>query len=141
VIGQRRDRSKVGTVRAIRLVVGIAAAVVLFMLGSIFGLNGQQWGWWRWAAWLESAIILAAVVLGARSRSAPRSRGNRSTVVVAGGCGGALVVLSVAVMAHGYSDPYRGTLFWPHALALLAFVGLSLVVASFSWWARGRCLP
>jgi hypothetical protein len=33
-------------------------------------------------------------------------------------------------MARRYSDPYSGALFWPHALALVAFAGMALVTAS-----------
>jgi hypothetical protein len=39
-------------------------------------------------------------------------------------------------MARGYSDPYAGTLFWPHTLAVLAFIGLAVVVASVAAAAR-----
>lgn len=51
--------------------------------------------------------------------------------IAAGGLAGAtLVALSVVVMAHRYSDPYNGALFWPHALALTASIGFALVLIS-----------
>jgi hypothetical protein len=33
-------------------------------------------------------------------------------------------------MSDRYSDPYNGDLFWPHALAVLAFVGLAVAVVA-----------
>jgi hypothetical protein len=35
---------------------------------------------------------------------------------------------SLALMARRYSDPYAGSLFWPHVLALLGLLGLDLLV-------------
>src|SRR6266446_487706 len=108
--------------------VGIAAAVGLFMLGSIFGLNGEQWAWWRWAAWSGAALVLIAAVIRSTLRVALRPRGERSAPLAGGLSGAALLTVSVLVMAHRYSDPYSGALFWPHTLAVLAFIGLALVV-------------
>src|SRR5262245_38049607 len=66
----------------------------------------------------------------------------RHRVALAGALfGAALIGTSVWVMAHLYSDPYSGDLFWPHTLAVLAFVGLVVVVVSLSasgWATRTR---
>jgi hypothetical protein len=114
-------------VRATSLGLGIAAALGLWVLGSIFDLNGQQWGWWRSAAYAESGLVLLAASLRATSR-VPLPRSRPPAVVAGAFVGAALVALSVVVMARHYSDPYSGPLFWPHALAVIAFVGLTLVL-------------
>jgi hypothetical protein len=109
---------------------GVAAAIGLWVLGSIFGLNGHQWAWWRSAAYAESGLVLILASLGSTSRVVPMPRFCPRVVAAGAFVGAALVAVSVAVMARRYSDPYSGALFWPHALALVAFVGLALVAAS-----------
>lgn len=114
--------------------VGIAGAFGLFMLGSIFGLNGQQWAWWRWAAWTGAGLVLIAAVVRSTLRVAPPSGGERSARLAGALSGATLVTASVLVMAHRYNDPYSGALFWPHTLAIVAFIGFALVVVSVASW-------
>jgi hypothetical protein len=121
--------------RATSLGLGIAAALALWVLGSIFGLNGHQWAWWSRAAYAEGGLVLLAAAL--RSASRLRLPHARAGAAVTGALVGvALVSLSVIVMARRYSDPYAGALFWPHALAVIAFVGLALVVIGAALGAR-----
>lgn len=120
--------------RVMAIVVGIAAATGLLVLGSIFGLNGQQWSWWSWAAWMGAGLVLIAAVARSALRVAPTSRAARSARLAGGLVGAVLVSVSVFVMAHRYSDPYSGALFWPHTLAVTAFVGLALFVVSVALW-------
>jgi hypothetical protein len=124
------------TWRATSLSVGIAAAIGLWVLGSIFGLNGQQWAWWRWASYAEGGLVLLVASIRSVSRIEPVPRVGRPAVAAGGFAGALLLVLSVAVMAHRYSDPYSGSLFWPHALALTTFVGLTLLVVSAAFLTR-----
>lgn len=114
--------------------VGVLAALGLVMLGGIFGLNGEQWGWWRWAATAGAVLVATASVLGATGRLAVKSRSGRFAVVGGAALGATLVAASIAVMAGRYSDPYSGPLFWPHALAAVAFIGLLLVVLGAATW-------
>ena len=123
--------------RATAVVVGIPIAAGLFVLGSIFDLNGQQWGWWSGAARAGAGLVLIAAVFWSRlTRVTRKVGGDRSAALAGGVSGAALVAVSVVVMARGYSDPYAGTLFWPHTLAVLAFIGLAVVVASVAAAAR-----
>jgi hypothetical protein len=118
--------------RLMALVVGVAAAIGLLMLGAVFGLNGQQWAWWGWAAWAGAGLVLTAAVVRSTFRVTLTSGGARSARLAGGLFGAALVTASVLVMAHRYSDPYSGALFWPHTLAIIAFIGLALVVVSIA---------
>lgn len=117
--------------------VGVVAAIGLLMLGSIFGLNGQQWGWWRWAATAGAGLVVIIAVLCSKVRFAESSRTSRFALVAGAAFGAALVTVSSVVMADRYSDPYSGPLFWPHALAAVAFIGLLLVVVSAAMWTGG----
>ena len=111
---------------ATRVTAGITGGIALFVLGGLFGVNGEQWGWWQWAAWAGGAVALVAAV--SPPKLAPRP---------ALGCalsGATIVAASTAVMAGGYSDPYHGPLFWPHALAVLAFVGVAALVGGVAAW-------
>jgi hypothetical protein len=124
-------------VRATAAVVGISVAAGLFVLGSIFDLNGQQWDWWSAAARAGAGLVLIATVFWSRLRRLTLRLGaDRSVALVGGVSGGALTVVSAVVMARSYSDPYADALFWPHALAVVAFIGVAIVVVSVAATAR-----
>jgi hypothetical protein len=125
--------------RATTVGVGVVLAVGLVYLGAIFGLNGEQWQWWRWAATAGAGLVLVAALLPSRARFAvlPPESG-RAAAAAGGALGAALVAVSVTVMAHGYSDPYSGPLFWPHALAAIAFLGLLIGLVSVALAASRR---
>jgi hypothetical protein len=126
--------------RATAVVVGIPIAAGLVVLGSIFDLNGQQWNWWSGAARAGAGFVVVAAVFWSRlTRLTQRAGGGRSVALAGGVSGAALVVLSAVVMARGYSDPYGGALFWPHALAVAAFIGLAIVVVSAAATTGGPC--
>jgi hypothetical protein len=116
--------------RATTVGVGVVLAVGLVYLGAIFGLNGEQWQWWRWAATAGAGLVLVAALLPSRARFAVLPESSRAAAAAGGALGAALVAVSVTVMAHGYSDPYSGPLFWPHALAAIAFLGLLIGLVS-----------
>lgn len=123
--------------RATAVVVGVAVAAGLFVLGSIFDLNGQQWDWWSGGARVGAGLVLIAAVFWSRLRRLALQWGADRFVALAGGVSGAaLTTASVVVMARGYSDPYGGALFWPDALAVVAFIGLAIVVVSVAAAAR-----
>src|SRR3954454_330306 len=117
---------------------GVVLAVCLVYLGAIFGLNGEQWQWWRWAATAAAGLVLIAALLPSRARVAVMPGGSRSAAAVGGVLGAVLVAVSITMMAKRYSDPYSGPLFWPHALAALAFVGLLIGVVSVTMAVGGR---
>lgn len=123
--------------RATTAGVGVVVAVGLVYLGAVFGLNGEQWRWWRWAATAAAGVVLVAALLPSRARSAVLPGRSRFAAVAGGAIGVALVAVSVTVMAERYSDPYSGPLFWPHALAAIAFLGLLIAVAGVAM-AAGR---
>jgi peptidoglycan/LPS O-acetylase OafA/YrhL len=114
--------------RATTAGVGVVVAVGLVYLGAVFGLNGEQWQWWRWAATAAAGVVLVAALLPSRARSAVLPGRSRFAAVAGGAIGVALVAVSLTVMAERYSDPYGGPLFWPHALAAIAFLGLLIAV-------------
>jgi drug/metabolite transporter (DMT)-like permease len=116
--------------RATRAGVGILVAIGFLYLGAIFGLNGEQWGWWRWAATAGAGVVLVVALLPSRARWAVLPGGSRSAAAAGGALGAALVAVSLTVMAKRYSDPYDGPLFWPHALAAFAFLGFLIAVVS-----------
>ena len=73
-------------------------------------------------------VVLAATVWVAwRVRLQPRSL---SWPLFVGGLG--LMIGAPILMGARYSDPYRGSLFWPHLLAVLAFCGLLLAVGALT---------
>jgi hypothetical protein len=124
--------------RATTVGVGGVLAVGLVYLGAIFGLNGEQWQWWRWAATAGAGLVLVAALLPSRARFAVLPESSRAAAAAGGALGAALVAVSVTVMAHGYSDPYSGPLFWPHALAAIAFLGLLIGLVSVALAASRR---
>ena len=73
---------------------------------------------------------------GALQVAGSDSRSDHAAGVAGALLGAALLVSSLLLMAHSYSDPYSGDLFWPHALAVLALVGLALVVVGLLWRVR-----
>jgi drug/metabolite transporter (DMT)-like permease len=123
--------------RATTVGVGGVLAVGLVYLGAIFGLNGEQWQWWRWAATAGAGLVLVAALLPPRARFGVLPESGRAAAAAGGALGAALVAVSVTVMAHRYSDPYSGPLFWPHALAAIAFLGLLIGLVSVAL-AAGR---
>ena len=82
--------------------------------------------------------MFVAAGFGGMQVAGSDSRTDRPAGVVGALLGGALILGSLWLMAHNYSDPYDGDLFWPHALAVLAFAGLALVVAGLLWSRRGE---
>jgi peptidoglycan/LPS O-acetylase OafA/YrhL len=124
--------------RATTVGVGVLLAVCLLYLGAIFGLNGQQWQWWRWAATAGAGVVLVAALLPSRARVSVLPGRSRAAAAAGGALGAALVAASITVMAKRYSDPYEGPLFWPHALATLAFLGLLIGIVSVAIGAGGR---
>ena len=48
----------------------------MLVLGSIFGLNGQQWSWWRWASWAGAGLVLIVAVLASTGRRTSGARGS-----------------------------------------------------------------
>jgi NADH:ubiquinone oxidoreductase subunit 6 (subunit J) len=107
---------------------GLAIAMFLFFAGMIFGLNGKQWGWWVWASWAGALLVLFGAVVGSLEIAGSPSGSERRGGAFAALSGAVLVVGCLWLMAHRYSDPYSGDLFWPHALAVLALIGLALAV-------------
>ena len=112
---------------------GLAAAIGLLVLSALFGLNGEQWDWWAWASWAGAIVVVSGAAFGSMQLAASGPGRAERTGWAAGLFGAALVVVSLSLMAHVYSDPYSGDLFWPHALAVVAFIGLALLVASLLW--------
>ena len=117
--------------------VGIVAAVGLYWLGAVFGLNGQQWEWWRSAAFAAAGLSIVVSVLRSRIRAALNPERNRLRTVVGALFGSTVLAVSVTVMSRRYSDPYSGRLFWPHTLAVVALLGFTLVAVCVAAW-RGR---
>jgi hypothetical protein len=100
------------------------AVVVLVPAGFVFGLNGAQWSWWRVAAWvgaLSFVLTAAAFPRDGNASAHPRLRALAAPGVL---LGLAVIAISLVVMASRYSDPYGGSLLWPHALAVIAVAGL-----------------
>jgi hypothetical protein len=124
--------------RATTVAVGVVVAVGLVVLGGIFGLNGDQWHWWRWAATTGAIVVLVAALLPSRARLAVAPGSSRSAAAAGGVLGLALIAVSLTVMAKRYSDPYGGPLFWPHTLAAIAFLGLLITTVSVAMGAGGR---
>lgn len=122
------------------IAVGIATAIGLWALGLIFGLNGEQWDWWRWTAWVAAGLVLIAAVIRATMPTSLPSPMRRWIVLPVTLSGAALVVVAVVVMARRYSDPYSGPLFWPHALAIIVFLGFAVIVVGALLYStpRGR---
>ena len=105
--------------------VAVFVALALYWIGSVFGLNGDQWMWWRTAAFAAAVLCLILAVF--RSRVAAFVN-RKPRVVLAGGFGGLLLLGgSLASMATRYSDPYAGPLLWPHILALVGLLGFALL--------------
>jgi hypothetical protein len=127
--------------RATTVAVGVVVAVGLVVLGGIFGLNGEQWRWWRWAATAGAVVVLVAALLPSRARLAVVPGSSRSVAAAGGVLGVALIAVSLTVMAKRYSDPYSGPLVWPHALAAMGFFGLLIGVVSVALGAGGRDHP
>ena len=92
----------------------LAVALCLFVAGAIFGLNGDQWAWWTWASWAGALLMIVAAGFGDMQIAGSGSRTDRPAGVVGALLGGALIAGSLGLMAHNYSDPYSGDLFWPH---------------------------
>ena len=116
--------------RAVVLALALPLAFAFVVLAGIFDLNGEQWAWWRSAAWAGAALIVVAAILWPRLRSVGGSGAICSSLLAAVLVGAVLIGVSVWVMARRYSDPYGGSFFWPRALAVIAFVGLALIVVS-----------
>jgi hypothetical protein len=115
--------------RVLVAVLGAAGAFVLFWLGAVFGLNGDQWAWWDDASSIAACVTLV-VALWIVFRLPGRAL-RPHLPHLAGIVGGlAVVVVSVVIMARRYSDPYLGPLLWPHVLACLALAGFVVALAS-----------
>lgn len=113
-------------------VAAIAGAVLLWVVGAIFGLNGDQWDWWQGASIAAILpLVLAASWLAYRAPRGLRRPDSRHLFGAASGC---LVIAGSAVaMARLYSDPYAGSLTWPHALACLAFAGFVIALGGITF--------
>src|SRR5262245_57336128 len=101
-----------------------AVAIVLVVAGSIFGLHGEQWSWWRSASWAGALVVTGAAVLMAASCPTVGRRLRDIAWPAGVWLGTGLVAVGTAVMADRYGDPYGGPLLWPHALAVVALLGL-----------------
>jgi hypothetical protein len=119
-------------VRATVIGISFLAVVVLVPAGSIFGLNGGQWSWWRAASWAGalSFVVTAAAVAFPRNRTRSEDPGVKGLAAAGVLLGLAVIAISLIVMASRYSDPYSGPLLWPHALAVLSFAGLVVIELS-----------
>jgi hypothetical protein len=108
---------------------GLAFALLLVVAGAIFGLNGEQWAWWTVASWAGALVVL----VGAAAKGlqiAGSGSGSGHIGAIGALIGTALPIGCLWLMSDRYSDPYNGDLFWPHALAVLAFVGLAVAVVA-----------
>jgi peptidoglycan/LPS O-acetylase OafA/YrhL len=112
------------------LLVGLIAAAALYWIGAVFGLNGDQWNWWRSAAFAGAGLCVVASLVRSKIATLLNPERNAAAIATGGLAGMLLLALSITVMANRYSDPYSGPLFWPHTLALLGLLGLALVVVS-----------
>lgn len=110
-------------------------AVVLTYVGELFGLNGTQWDWWQRGCFAGAAVLVAAVVLHQRLQTAAQGL-PRASFFVAAVSGVSLLAAALAMMSIRYSDPYSGSLFWPHTLALLGLLGFVIAGAAISAFPR-----
>jgi len=108
--------------------VGLVVVPALLVLGFVFGLNGLQWDWWRWASWIGATVVLVASVRA--SRHPPGTVSGLGRTLAAAGI--LLVVTSTGVMEKKFSDPYGGSQLWPRALACIALTGLVVVTVSLT---------
>jgi hypothetical protein len=115
--------------RALVAVLGVTGAFVLYYLGVIFDVNGDQWAWWSYASSMAACVTLVValwIVLRLPGRALRPHLPHLAGMV--GGLG--VVAVSVAIMARHYSDPYSGPRLWPHVLACLALAGFVVALAS-----------
>jgi hypothetical protein len=111
--------------------VGAVVAGALLVVGFLFGLNGDQWDWWRWTSWAAALVVASGTVrIIRRRRPTVRLRRRELTIVIVAGL---TAGTSIAVMANRFSDPYGGSLVWPHILACVALIGVVVAV----WAATG----
>lgn len=120
---------------------GLVCACVLWFAGAIFGVNGDQWNWWRAVSWIAAAVAIVAAIWAAR-RHGLSSTGVKAPLrrwlLAAATVGLLAVVASVVVMAHSYSDPYAGSRVWPDVLASVALLGFVVAAGSVASLVKGR---
>jgi NADH:ubiquinone oxidoreductase subunit 6 (subunit J) len=109
---------------------GLAVALFLVIAGAVFGLNGEQWAWWALASWLGALMVLVGAAVKSLQLAASGSGSDNQVGAIGALFGIALLIGCLWLMSRRYSDPYSGDLFWPHALAVLAFVGLAVAVVA-----------
>jgi len=114
----------------VRILPGIAIALVELYIGAIFGLNGPNWDWWQ-GVMFALAVLTLALAIG------PRVRVPHGRLLAAAG---AVVAVAAAVVAgERFNDSYVGTQLWPRLLACIFGAGVAAAAIGLSAaWPRSR---
>jgi amino acid permease len=115
-----------------RIVAGAVLALVLCVVGALFGLNGPTWDWWQDVAWGAALVTLVAVPLAGPvgGRMPTRMRRFRGLLLSLGTAGLVVLVATLAAMGAHFNDSYTGSLAWPRVLACVGSVGYVMALAA-----------